>query len=77
MGACQYLHKFIRHFLTYAAPLHGLTKVKVQFMWGRAHEEDFQLLKKKISEAPVLALPNLQRTFKVEPTLLVMLLALC
>ncbi|XP_020243552.1 uncharacterized protein LOC109821806 [Asparagus officinalis] len=59
MEACQYLHKFIRHFLTYAAPLHGLMKVKVQFEWGRTHEEAFRLLKKKISEAPVLALTNL------------------
>ncbi|XP_020254137.1 uncharacterized protein LOC109831212 [Asparagus officinalis] len=49
-----------------ASPLHSLTKVKVQFEWGRMHEEAFQLLKRKISEAPVLALPNLQRTFEVE-----------
>ena len=35
MGACQYLRKFIRHFSTYAASLHGLTKAKVQFEWGR------------------------------------------
>ncbi|XP_020262299.1 uncharacterized protein LOC109838254 [Asparagus officinalis] len=66
IGVCQYLRNFIRHFLTYAAPLHGLTKANVQFVWGRAHEEDFQLLKKKILEAPVLVLPNLQRTFEVE-----------
>nr|ABD63133.1 hypothetical protein 19.t00005 [Asparagus officinalis] len=66
MGPCQYLRKFIRYFLTYAAPLHGLTKAKVQFEWGRTHEEAFQLLKRKISEAPVLALPNLQQTFEVK-----------
>ena len=59
MGACQYLRKFIRYFSTHAAPLHGLTKANVQFEWGRTHEEAFQLLKRKISEAPVLALPNL------------------
>ncbi|ONK67015.1 uncharacterized protein A4U43_C06F14620 [Asparagus officinalis] len=59
MRACQYLFKFIQLFSTYAIPLHVLTKVKVQFEWGQMHEEAFQLLKRKISEAPVLALPNL------------------
>ena len=66
MGACQYLRKFIRHFSAIATPLHGLTKAKIQFDWQSAHEKTFKLLKKKISEAPVLALPNLQRTFEVE-----------
>ena len=37
MGACQYLRKFIRHFSTYVVPLHGLTKAKVQFEWGRTY----------------------------------------
>ncbi|CAL2229057.1 unnamed protein product [Prunus armeniaca] len=32
----------------------------------RNHEESFQLLKRKITEAPVLALSNLQRPFEVE-----------
>ena len=34
--------------------------------WGEPQENAFQLLKKKICEAPVLALPNLQRAFEVE-----------
>jgi len=66
VGACQYLRKFIRNFSVLAAPLHGLTKAGQKFEWGKNHEDAFQLLKKKISEAPVLALPNLQRPFEVE-----------
>lgn len=66
MGACQYVRKFIRDFSTYAAPLHGLTKAGPKFEWSEKHEEAFQLLKRKISEAPVLALPSLQRPFEVE-----------
>ncbi|VVA37284.1 PREDICTED: Retrovirus-related Pol poly from transposon, partial [Prunus dulcis] len=66
IGACQYLRKFIRHFSQIAAPLHSLTKANQKFEWSRNHEESFQLLKRKITEAPVLALPNLQRPFEVE-----------
>ncbi|TXG50795.1 hypothetical protein EZV62_023319 [Acer yangbiense] len=66
IGACQYLRKFIRHFSQIAAPLHSLTKANQRFEWTKKHGETFQLLKRKISEAPVLALPNLQRPFEVE-----------
>ncbi|XP_016648322.1 PREDICTED: uncharacterized protein LOC107880736 [Prunus mume] len=47
-------------------PLHSLTKANQRFEWLRNHEESFQLLKGKITEAPVLALLNLQRPFEVE-----------
>ena len=66
LGACTYLRKFIRNFSTIAGPLHSLTGAKAKFEWEKNHEDVFQLLKRKISEAPVLALPNLQRTFEVE-----------
>ncbi|CAL9018893.1 unnamed protein product, partial [Prunus brigantina] len=48
------------------SPLHSLTKANQKFEWSRNHEESFQLLKRKIIEAPVLALPNLQKPFEVE-----------
>ena len=68
MGACRYVRKFIRHFSVIAAPLHVLMKANQKFEWSKKHEDIFQLLKKKICEAPVLALPNLQRPFnKIRP----------
>ncbi|GJZ17639.1 hypothetical protein Tco_0553762, partial [Tanacetum coccineum] len=60
LGACQYLRKFIRHFSVLASPLHTLTKINNKFEWSNKHEDTFMLLKRKISEAPVLALPNFQ-----------------
>ncbi|KAJ9536800.1 hypothetical protein OSB04_un000024 [Centaurea solstitialis] len=66
MGACQYLRKFIRHFSVIASPLHALTKMNAKFEWTNKHEDTFLLLKRKISEAPVLALPNLHRPFELE-----------
>ncbi|GKA69579.1 transposon ty3-I gag-pol polyprotein [Tanacetum coccineum] len=66
LGACQYLRKFICHFSVLASPLHAATKLNTKFEWSNKHEETFLLLKRKISEAPVLALPNLQRPFELE-----------
>ncbi|VVA32132.1 PREDICTED: Retrovirus-related Pol poly from transposon, partial [Prunus dulcis] len=66
MGVCQYLHKFICHFSQISGPLFELTKGGRKFEWLDKYEDTFRLLRKNISEAPVLALPNLQRSFEVE-----------
>jgi hypothetical protein len=66
VGACQYVRKFIRNFSMIAAPLHGLTKASAKFVWGVEYENAFKILKRKITTAPVLALPNLQRPFELE-----------
>ena len=58
LGACTYLRKFIHHFSTIAGPLHSLTGVKARFEWETSHESAFQLLKKKISEAPKAQVPG-------------------
>lgn len=66
MGACQYLRKFIQNSSLVASPLHSLTKANQAFVWTNEHEDTFLLLKRKISEAPVLALPDLQKPFEIE-----------
>lgn len=43
-----------------------MTKANKAFAWTNEHENTFVLLKKKISEAPVLALPDLQKSFELE-----------
>ncbi|KAJ6990284.1 hypothetical protein NC653_018741 [Populus alba x Populus x berolinensis] len=65
-SACQYLRKFIQNFSLLASPLHSLTKANQAFVWTNEHEDTFLLLKRKISEAPVLALPDLQKPFEIE-----------
>ena len=59
IGATQYLRKFIASFLAVATPLHAITTSGKSFQWGKGQQKAFNVLKKKISEEPVLALPNL------------------
>eukprot|EP00253_Pinus_taeda_P014546 PITA_14546 len=60
IGASQYLRKLIVSFLAVAAPLHAITTSGKSLQWGKGQQKAFNELKKKINEAPVLALPNLQ-----------------
>ena len=66
LGASQYWRKFISNFFLVAAPLHALTGLNKVFQWRGKQQKAFDTLKEKISIAPVLALPNLQRPFEIE-----------
>jgi hypothetical protein len=66
VGAVQYLRKFIASFSAVVTPLHAITASGKSFQWGKNQQKAFDELKRKISQAPVLALPNLQKPFKVE-----------
>eukprot|EP00253_Pinus_taeda_P014012 PITA_14012 len=57
--AAQYLRKFIALFLVVEALLHAIIASGKSFQWGKGQQKVFDELKKKISEAPILALPNL------------------
>ncbi|KAM6574977.1 uncharacterized protein LOC133039699 [Cannabis sativa] len=61
-----YEWRFMKDFSTIAALLADVIKKNVAFEWGEAQEEAFQLLKHKLTHAPVLALPNFSNTFEIE-----------
>ena len=46
--------------------LHAITSSGKSFHWGKGHQKAFKELKNKISQAPTMALPNLQQPFEVE-----------
>ena len=52
--------------MTIAAPLNELVKKNVGFVWGDAQEHAFNELKDKLCNAPLLALPNFEKTFEIE-----------
>jgi hypothetical protein len=66
VGAARYLRKFIASFSAIVAPLHAITASGNSFRLGKNQQKAFDELKGKISQAPVLALPNLQKPFEVE-----------
>ncbi|KAF8085588.1 hypothetical protein N665_0662s0002 [Sinapis alba] len=58
--------RFVRDFSNIAAPLTEVIKKSVGFTWGEAQEEAFQLLKGKLTSAPLLVLLDFLKTFEIE-----------
>ncbi|GJW78303.1 putative reverse transcriptase domain-containing protein [Tanacetum coccineum] len=53
-----YYRRFIKDFLKIAKSLTELTQKNKKYIWGENQESAFQLLKQKLCEAPILALPE-------------------
>nr|GFB08567.1 putative reverse transcriptase domain-containing protein [Tanacetum cinerariifolium] len=64
-GLAGYYRRFIEGFSKIAKPMTKLTQKKVRFEWGKKQEEAFQLLKPKLCNAPILALPKGSEDFIV------------
>ena len=47
------------NFGTIAAPLNDIVKNDVVLKWGEVQQQAFDVLKEKLTNAPILALPNL------------------
>ncbi|GJW14293.1 putative reverse transcriptase domain-containing protein [Tanacetum coccineum] len=53
-----YYRRFIENFSKIAKPLTLLTQKNKTYVWGDKQDEAFQILKEKLCNAPVLALPD-------------------
>ncbi|GJX13530.1 putative reverse transcriptase domain-containing protein [Tanacetum coccineum] len=58
LGLVGYYRRFIEGFSKIAKPLTKLTQKNKNYIWGEEQESAFQLLKQKLCEAPILALPE-------------------
>ncbi|GJZ44102.1 reverse transcriptase domain-containing protein [Tanacetum coccineum] len=58
LGLAGYYRRFIKDFSKIAKSLTELTQKNKKYIWGEDKESAFQLLKKKLYEAPILALPE-------------------
>jgi hypothetical protein len=66
LGLVGYYRRFIENFSIIAKPLAKLTHKKEKFMWSGEQEASFQLLKEKLTTAPVLSLPDGSEGFIVD-----------
>ena len=57
-GMVNYLSMFLKDLQTKLIPIYHLTKKGVPFHWGELQQEAFEQIKKDLTEAPVLAMPN-------------------
>ncbi|GJZ68664.1 putative nucleotidyltransferase, ribonuclease H [Tanacetum coccineum] len=58
LGLADYYRRFIKYFSKIAKSLTELTQKNKKYIWGENQESAFQLLKQKLCEAPILALPE-------------------
>nr|AAQ56339.1 putative gag-pol polyprotein [Oryza sativa Japonica Group] len=66
LGLAGFYRRFVQDFSTIAAPLNALTKKGVPFTWGTSQENAFHMLKDKLTHAPLLQLPDFNKTFELE-----------
>ena len=57
-GMVNYLSMFLKDLQTKLIPIYHLTKKGVPFHWGELQQKAFEQIKKDLTEAPVLAMPN-------------------
>jgi hypothetical protein len=65
LGLARYYRRFILDFSKIAHPMTKLLQKDAKFVWCLACEEAFQGLKKFLTSAPVLAQPNIEKSFDV------------
>ncbi|GJU71275.1 putative reverse transcriptase domain-containing protein [Tanacetum coccineum] len=65
LGLADYYRRFIKDFSKITKSLTELTQKDKKYIWGEDQESAFQLLKQKLCEAPILALPEGNDNFVV------------
>ena len=66
-GLASFYRKFIKNFSQICAPIIDIFGgSRWPFKWAESSHRNFKLLKKKITENPIMALPSYDKVFQVE-----------
>jgi hypothetical protein len=65
IGMVGYYRRFIEGFSNIVRPMIALLAKKVDFKWTPACQESFEMLKQKLTTAPVLVLPDVHKPFSL------------
>ena len=66
LGLANYYCQFIQGFASIARPLHDIIKKDRKWEWTEKQKETFEELKKKFTQEPVLAAPDLDKKMRME-----------
>jgi hypothetical protein len=65
LGLVGYYRRFIPNFSKISKPISDLLKKEEKFVWNAERDEAFQTLKKLLPTSPVLAQPNITKSFDI------------
>jgi hypothetical protein len=65
LGLASYYRRFVLNFSKISKPITELLKKGTKYVWNEACDESFQMLKKLLTTSPVLAQPNLAKSFNI------------
>ena len=65
MGLASYYRKFIKNFSKIAYPINRLLRKDTPFLWEQEQQNSFEILKEKLTTAPVLAYPDFSKPFEI------------
>ena len=61
----RYYRRFIKGFSKLAKPMTALLEKNAKFVWSKQCQDSFEELKKRLTTAPVLVLPDLTKSFSI------------
>jgi hypothetical protein len=65
LGLAGYYRRFIKEFSKISKPMTELLEKDKKFEWTSACEGSFQELKKRLTTAPILVMPDMEKPFSI------------